>query len=289
MRPICIVCWSECDSNALYTSCQHFICVRCAMKVPQHQCPRCKKTCQVVRLGAPNFPSDVKNYIMGDPMKLLQQAVRVLEFQQRQDRECCGRVKELLSYLNTALQKTVAHHDVTKKELASCEAEKNNISYMLEEQKKKVHLLQERIEAHTSAQNTKYFPPKGIIARNSANISTPRKATMAYVANSTINPNAPLFPGVRHEMSNLGPPNSSLYDTSRNPSPNPAPSNLTRAGGMAWRTPLQDNLSHSRPSPSISAVRTLPSLLPNNLQHVPSSPMHNGPPPSRPTNQLFAS
>jgi hypothetical protein len=101
-RPACIMCVSDCDANGCFTNCQHFLCVRCFTKYPKGACPRCQKPCQVIRLGAPNFPKDVMERITIQPLRLLQQTAVAMEFQKRQEALMTQRLKELVTNFNNS-------------------------------------------------------------------------------------------------------------------------------------------------------------------------------------------
>eukprot|EP00760_Papus_ankaliazontas_P031608 PhM_4_TR5361/c0_g2_i1/m.29100 len=133
LRPSCTLCCSDCDANALFTSCQHFLCSKCASKAPAGQCPRCNKSCQVVRLGAPNFPKEVRDRIMGDPLKMMQQTMQVMDFQRRQDADAVQRLKELITHFNTNLRNMAQQLEASKKENARLRSEVENLKSQVEQ------------------------------------------------------------------------------------------------------------------------------------------------------------
>nr|CCC95059.1 conserved hypothetical protein [Trypanosoma congolense IL3000] len=98
-RPSCIVCCSDCDAGGLFTSCHHFLCVRCVARYPPGQCPRCSKPCRAVKAG-PDLPKEIADRVTHDPLQLLQLATQALDFQRRQEQQALQRLRELVATLN---------------------------------------------------------------------------------------------------------------------------------------------------------------------------------------------
>ncbi|KEG06142.1 putative dynein heavy chain, cytosolic, partial [Trypanosoma grayi] len=98
-RPSCIICCSDCDSDGLFTSCQHFLCGRCTARYAPGQCPRCRKPCKVVKAGAA-LPKEVRERMTQDPQRLLTFTLQALEFQRRQEQQTLQRLREIVTTLN---------------------------------------------------------------------------------------------------------------------------------------------------------------------------------------------
>src|SRR4051812_6239798 len=98
LRPSCIVCVSDCDADAIFTSCHHFVCSRCVAKYPGGSCPRCRQPCRYVRVGSSAL---VTERLQTDPLRLLQCATAALDFQHRQEQFTHARLKELVTMFNS--------------------------------------------------------------------------------------------------------------------------------------------------------------------------------------------
>ncbi|KAG8343148.1 hypothetical protein ERJ75_001002800 [Trypanosoma vivax] len=114
-RPSCIICCSDCDTDGLFTSCQHFLCVRCTTRYPPGQCPRCRKPCRAIKAG-PALPRDIADRMAHDPQRLLLLASQGLDFQRRQEQQTIGRLRELVATLNQSNRTMVSQVSAAKVE-----------------------------------------------------------------------------------------------------------------------------------------------------------------------------
>ena len=84
-KPSCALCVSDCDSKSYFTSCKHFLCNRCAQKQAPNYCSRCKKSCHIISLSAPNFPRELVNMITFVPSKQFLLFSQSIQFQIHQE------------------------------------------------------------------------------------------------------------------------------------------------------------------------------------------------------------
>ncbi|KAF5222711.1 hypothetical protein TcYC6_0101650 [Trypanosoma cruzi] len=114
-RPSCIICCSDCDTDGLFTSCQHFLCTRCTARYPPGQCPRCRKPCKAVKAGAA-LPKEVQERMAQDPQRLLTFATQTLEFQRRQEQQTLQRLREIVTTLNQSNRSMASQISAAKTE-----------------------------------------------------------------------------------------------------------------------------------------------------------------------------
>lgn len=127
-RAACSVCVSDCDATAVLTNCQHFVCARCAAKVPNMAtCPRCHKPCRHIRLNAAGFPPDIAERMQSDPLQQLKSCAQTFEFQIRQLQLSNQRLKELLTGLSGSNQQLAARCSGLEKEARSLKEENARI------------------------------------------------------------------------------------------------------------------------------------------------------------------
>ena len=106
MKPYCIACCGECDANAVFSSCRHFLCARCLPQLKQNDqtyCPQCKQPCRTLRLGDSSFPKEIRDRVTGNPTAMLHSALQVAEFQLKQQADNIGRAKAVILHLQTKL------------------------------------------------------------------------------------------------------------------------------------------------------------------------------------------
>ena len=111
LRPICIGCCTDCDSNSVFTSCQHFVCAGCVTKFQRdgtNFCPQCKVSCRVVRLGDPDFPSDIRESIVHNSAASLQRTMQIIDFQSKQQMQALDRARASISQLQSSLRETTS-------------------------------------------------------------------------------------------------------------------------------------------------------------------------------------
>ena len=111
LRPICIGCCTDCDSNSVFTSCQHFVCAGCVTKFQRdgtNFCPQCKVSCRAVRLGDPDFPSDIRESIVHNSAASLQRTMQIIDFQSKQQLEALDRARASISQLQSSLRETTS-------------------------------------------------------------------------------------------------------------------------------------------------------------------------------------
>lgn len=96
-RPSCVVCVSDCDGDASFTSCHHFVCSRCSAKYPQGTCPRCQKPCRTVKVSS---TPGVAERVNSNASRAVAAAMQAMEFQRRQDAITIQRLKELVGLFN---------------------------------------------------------------------------------------------------------------------------------------------------------------------------------------------
>lgn len=114
-RPSCIICCSDCDGDGLFTSCQHFLCGRCAARYPPGQCPRCRKPCKAVKAGA-ELPKEVHELLARDPQRLMTFAAQTFEFQRRQEQQTLQRLREIVTTLNQSNRSMASQINAAKTE-----------------------------------------------------------------------------------------------------------------------------------------------------------------------------
>eukprot|EP00759_Apiculatamorpha_spiralis_P016941 PhF_6_TR23240/c1_g9_i3/m.32580 len=86
------------------------------------------------RPSRPNFPKEVREKIMADPSRLMQQAVMAGEFQRKHEQESIQRLKELLTHFNNNLKAMGPQLETLKKENVQIRGENENLKQQLQQQ-----------------------------------------------------------------------------------------------------------------------------------------------------------
>ncbi|KNH08445.1 60S ribosomal protein L35a-like protein [Perkinsela sp. CCAP 1560/4] len=154
-RPLCIACCAECDTKSALTTCRHFFCSACVQKLirnEKHFCPQCKQNCGVIRLGDPTFPAELRELIVGNPEAMLQRAMRVSEFQRKQQTDVTSRAKEIISHLQIALRDGSSRINKLKEEKHALQADNDSLRNKMKLNEKsnseRLNFLMEKICAY---------------------------------------------------------------------------------------------------------------------------------------------
>lgn len=179
-RPCCIVCCSDCDTDGIFTSCQHFICPRCAGRYPPGQCPRCRKPCKAVKAG-PALPKEVADRVSHNPQHLLQLAAQALDFQRRQEQQSLQRLRELVTTLNQSNRSMAS-------QISAAKAEREELLTTIKQLQRQLYTQQQQqsqqqLQLHTS-QRTSDVPAISNDGR-SCGVTTYNGGVAAAVKRST--------------------------------------------------------------------------------------------------------
>ncbi|RNF20326.1 putative dynein heavy chain, cytosolic [Trypanosoma conorhini] len=153
-RPSCIICCSDCDTDGLFTSCQHFLCARCTARYPPGQCPRCRKPCKAVKAGAA-LPKEVHERVAQDPQRVLAIAAQALEFQRRQEQQTLQRLREIVTTLNQSNRSMASQLGAAKSEREGLLSQIKRLQGQLyaQQQQQQQQMAQRPVESQMAADN----------------------------------------------------------------------------------------------------------------------------------------
>ncbi|CAJ1006455.1 hypothetical protein Q4I28_001770 [Leishmania naiffi] len=99
-QPICVLCLSDCDRGGGVTSCNHYLCSRCAARLPTAApCPLCQRPYQLIKLDHPNVQQ-----LLQDGATALERTEKVISSQMRHYQQVIRRMRQALAMLHSQNQ-----------------------------------------------------------------------------------------------------------------------------------------------------------------------------------------